>query len=537
MWEMIPLEDKEEYKKLILAFSSLTEMFTQKSLDDTEIPSPIINSKYQETVFQKALHANAEDIGNTSYDASLKIMHDGKEEKFLIGIKTFGIQSGDQKIAQFKSYHQHYLIDQFQQIEKSFIDNKGKTKSLLDKINFYNYLSIAKELSQIRNERIESSIQNLKGFKVEENDEIHSVYHVLMPSKKGDNPKIYVGETDYDKIDIDNIKVLGCTSVKNPSNFVFTDGKHTYKYTSADSQLYMKFNNSHIIVDEWDVVYAKDAYSIFSEIGDKVYSSKDTTSHKPKVKISESYSWSILNKSGNIEKFSGFNSFYGVGSKLSSDSRKKRCDNLYKKYITIVDKIILDKIYSELKSFLLKTATNNIEREIKVLQRDELMRSVKKTQNSELESDIVKLVYRPMNEMYIPIPNSKKFHKEHPNFFTGSIGKMVRNEETGVESFELSDDKENRKFNLVFEPSGDSIESFIAQDGGKAIESCEKQSYLGEWILRKVFQLEEYEPLSRFQLEQLGINGIRLYKLEGSNDIHIHFIWIDMEDLPDDYFE
>ena len=52
MWKDLLPEEKEEYKKLILAFSSLTEMFCQKSVDD-EILTPIINSKYQETIFKK----------------------------------------------------------------------------------------------------------------------------------------------------------------------------------------------------------------------------------------------------------------------------------------------------------------------------------------------------------------------------------------------------------------------------------------------------------------------------------------------------
>ena len=42
-------------------------------------------------------------------------------------------------------------------------------------------------------------------------------------------------------------------------------------------------------------------------------------------------------------------------------------------------------------------------------------------------------------------------------------------------------------FNLVFEPSGDVLPAFIAQDDGKAIESVEKQTILGEWILKGIF--------------------------------------------------
>ena len=66
MWKDLPENEKEEYKRMILAFASLTELFSQKNEENDEIPAPIINSKYQETIFQKAFHASAEDIGNTS---------------------------------------------------------------------------------------------------------------------------------------------------------------------------------------------------------------------------------------------------------------------------------------------------------------------------------------------------------------------------------------------------------------------------------------------------------------------------------------
>ncbi|WP_435301226.1 hypothetical protein, partial [Dubosiella newyorkensis] len=59
---------------------------------------------------------------------------------------------------------------------------------------------------------------------------------------------------------------------------------------------------------------------------------------------------------------------------------------------------------------------------------------------------------------------------------------------------------------------------------------------LGEWILRKVFQLKEYEVLTHERLDELGINGIRVQKYKGSNSIHLHFIWIDDDHLPDDYW-
>lgn len=104
MWSDLPEQKKEEYKRLILAFASLTGMFAQKSYDNDSNVSPIINSKFQETAFQKAFDAYAEDIGNTSYDVSLE----ENGEKYLVGIKTFGISSGDQKVAQFKAKHDEW---------------------------------------------------------------------------------------------------------------------------------------------------------------------------------------------------------------------------------------------------------------------------------------------------------------------------------------------------------------------------------------------------------------------------------------------
>lgn len=67
-----------------------------------------------------------------------------------------------------------------------------------------------------------------------------------------------------------------------------------------------------------------------------------------------------------------------------------------------------------------------------------------------------------------------------------------------------------RRFTLIFEPSGDKLDAFITQDFGKGIESWEKQAYLGEWILRKVFQLKEREPLTAKKLKDLEINAYRL---------------------------
>src|SRR5699024_7559936 len=100
MWYELPQKQKKLYKKLITNFASLSEAFAQKKENDEEKVTPIVNSKFQETVFQRAFDAVGEDISNSSYDASIKT---DEGNKYLVGIKAFGINSGDQKIAQFKA--------------------------------------------------------------------------------------------------------------------------------------------------------------------------------------------------------------------------------------------------------------------------------------------------------------------------------------------------------------------------------------------------------------------------------------------------
>ena len=497
MWNELPLNNKEEYKNQILAFASLTETFAQK-VDEGEMPAPIINSKYQETVFQKAFNAVIEDIGNSSYDASL-IVHGVTEEKYLIGIKTFGVKANLQKIAQFKKQQQDEWSDKIAQLKHNATGLT--TKEDVDNVNDSLYRELAVRISELRNARIESSIQQLKGFSVnvadlDINEHIHSVYHLLMPSEKNADPKIYVKEISYNKIDIANITIIGCTQPNRPENFEFEDGIHRYKYTPADSQLYMDFQNADTM-EVWDVIYVEDAYQVFADLGRKIYGNNTAT-------ITEEYIWPI-----EVHPFSGFNNFYGVGSKLSSDKRIQIVDNLRDKYDGIMLDDDYDSLISELREFFVR-AQNHDERMYKVQLRDEIMRLVKTTDNADFIKDVAKLLYRPVTEMYIPIPNSKKFHQLHPNFF-------------GID----------KHFTLIFEPSKSVMPAYITQDNGKAIESEQKQSYLGVWILRGIFQLQEYEPLTQQRLNELEINSMKLYKTSESDDVHLEFIYTNPDEMPD----
>jgi hypothetical protein len=533
MWIDLPQNQKDEYKRLILAFASLTGMFAQKAVDDDTEAAPIINSKYQETAFQRSFGAYAEDIGNTSYDVSLQ--HNG--EKYLVGIKTFGIASGDQKVAQFKAKHDEWakITDKIKH-NANGIDDKDEINNL----NHNLYLVLAKMIARIRNARIDSSYANIRGFIIETDDNhVHSVYHVLMPSSKTEEPKIFVGETSYDKIDIEHIDILGCTGKNNPTNFFFTDRKHIYKYTSADSQLHMNFTNRNIVCEEWDVRYAEDAHAIFGKIADIVYPRENEiavgsektdyvlpSENSNEPEIEETYCWTIWNKNGKTEMYSGFNSFFGTGSKMEKNQRKQRIERVYQEYKETVETEVLNEIKNRMTEFLLEPASSALEKAQKVRLREHIVRLAKESGEIDLRREVLKMLYRPMDEMYIPIPDSAQFHKDHPDFFGEGFGKTI----SGTSRLELP--KEKRRFNLVFEPSGDVLTAYITQDNGKAIESAEKQTYLGEWILRGVFQLEEYEPLTSQRLAELNINGLRFTRYKDSDDIHIEFIWIDETNPP-----
>lgn len=495
MWESLDNNAKAEYKKMILAFASLSEMFAQKESSDESNLIPIINSKYQETVFQKVFKASAEDISNTAYDASITL----QDKIFLVGIKTFGFSADSQKIAQFKACLGLWsnIISQIRANAENVAD-----KDIVNERNMDLYKDLANRIAQIRNDRIDSAVANIIGPR-ENGEQLQqeSIYHVLMPSNEGGNPYIHVGETLYKKIDINHIRNISCTSARNPMNFTFEDGIHKYKFTAADCQLYMNFENRSIVKDTWNVTYAEDAYSIFSRIADFVNENETPGVLRrfgiESAQIVESHSWKI-----NVEKSSGYNSFYGVGAKMGEEKRTQRIKAIISKY----------KVTGSLKNRLeLFCSLENGDEKFAL--RDEIVRSIKDPQ---ILADLKKLLYRPSSEIYIPIPNSISFHTSNPNFFAVGVGNNLNSKEL----------KDKSRFTMVFEPSKTEMECFITQSSGKAIQSCDKQSILGDWILRKVFRLKEYEPLTENRLSEIGINSIRLDKtIDGK--IHLSFIWLD----------
>jgi hypothetical protein len=98
---------------------------------------------------------------------------------------------------------------------------------------------------------------------------------------------------------------------------------------------------------------------------------------------------------------------------------------------------------------------------------------------------------RHLDEVYIPIP--AYIHKNFPGFFP--------DRDT---SFELK------------LPNGNKMQSKVCQDKRKALMSYSNKE-LGNWILRDILKLKEGELLTYPKLQTLGIDSVRIDKIDNVN--------------------
>lgn len=99
---------------------------------------------------------------------------------------------------------------------------------------------------------------------------------------------------------------------------------------------------------------------------------------------------------------------------------------------------------------------------------------------------------RHPNEAYIPIPSW--IHKAFKDFFPYN-----------------SDDFKSESFSVLL-PNQKELKMKVAQENGKALMSDPNKD-LGEWILREVLRLKEYEILTKNKLDLLGIDSVKLRKI------------------------
>lgn len=158
------------------------------------------------------------------------------------------------------------------------------------------------------------------------------------------------------------------------------------------------------MVDAWDVHYIEDPFSLFENL-------HLLTAEKEQSDILETVSWVITDKHGNVEENSGFNAFNG-GSKLSKKDRLPRILKIQDKFKTSLAPEELAFVTFSLEEILLKKWTSKEEKAQMKAIREDLINFVHKTGNGKLIKEIEQLVYRPVSEVYIPLPDSKNFHDE-----------------------------------------------------------------------------------------------------------------------------
>lgn len=226
VWEKYIEEQRKEYKQYLRMYSALSSLFNQKS---SETGAPYLDSKFQETIYAKSFNSEDVDIGNTPHD----IKSIFGNENVGIGIKTWlNSKPSYQKVMQLKRYKNE--IEPY--------NHKDKQDEL------------AYVISNIKNERLRTDYKRL-GLKDNAN-----IYHYVTRDKG----QLRISETSYPLVDIDHLEPIEMTN----SSFSFTDGLKEYKYTFADSQIWMRFGENlpdTYLLDTMDVKMLEDPFAFLKD--------------------------------------------------------------------------------------------------------------------------------------------------------------------------------------------------------------------------------------------------------------------------------
>ena len=203
-YELQPQIQRDNYKKMLSIVGSLTQLFSESDC-------PYLAYRAHENIFCK--YFEAENL------ARLDCSADAKKNRIGIGLKTWTGQD-DQKVAEFGK------------LRETFAGLTG--------------LDLVKKIAEYRNERIRVT-KNLNGI-----DDM--IYHVI----KRVPGAMQVLECAFDYIDIDHISLI--TNRGNVNNTYFTDGRHTYHFSTSKNTLYMIFEDMELL-DNFNVEIMDDPYT------------------------------------------------------------------------------------------------------------------------------------------------------------------------------------------------------------------------------------------------------------------------------------
>lgn len=355
-YENQPKSNQDNYKQMLSIIGNLTLLFSESNC-------PYLPYRAHENIFCKYFVAD----NLARFDCSA----DAKQNKIGIGLKTW-MGNDDQKVAEFGKLRETYQ------------DLKG--------------LALVKKVAEYRNERIRIT-KNMHDI-----DEM--IYHVV---KRIPNT-MQIIECAFDYIDIANISVIEGRG--NVNNTYFSDGNHTYHFSTSKNTLYMIFD-SYTILDEFEVEIMADPYSYLMNLANSSVEAKALI-HQSIPDFSNQLCLRLYSSNSKLGKFiaekSGLNQWNAGG-------------------------------------------------------RD-----------------------RNVNEIYIPYPSEDR--KRSIGFFPDR----------------------DTVFDLLM-PDGSIIPTKVCQADGKAIMS-NPNKILGEWLLRKVFELPERTLLTYEMLEKFGIDSVIFTKLD-----------------------
>lgn len=353
----LDIENNGQYIKLLSAVAKLSGLFSESA-------TPLVYYRAVENIFCKSFKAQDLSRSDTAFDARYKSIG--------IGIKTFICprNSKKEKVAEFNSVSR----------ELNGLNGKG----------------LALKLAEYRNERIDLANRTY--------DITSSLYHIVARR----DSELVLFETDYDKIDLNNINSI----VESDAGLQFEDGKNLYSFNYSKSTLYRKFTiperAHHVPID-----IIEDPYSILLEL----FENNDLKSDKSKLKKGNNYVVLPLYGIKRGQKFvfekSGLNQWNAGGRK------------------------------------------------------------------------------RSIGEVYIPIP--KEIHNQFPGFFP----------------------ERDKVFDLKI-PTGEKFKTKVCQDNSKALMTNPNKA-LSDWLLRKIFQLEEEEILTIDKMNKLGSDSVTIEKIDNSN--------------------
>lgn len=202
-YEKQPEKNRNEYKTMLAIAGQLSNLFSESA-------EPYLAYRAHENIFCKYFEAD----NLARYDCSA----DAKKDKVGIGLKTW-VGRNDQKVAEFGK------------LKKTYSDLKG--------------LELVKKIAEYRNERIRVT-KKMHGIN-------EMIYHVV----KRLPHEMEILECAFDDIDIDNIVLI--PNRGNDNNTYFTDGKHTYHFSSSKNTLYMIFDDLEQL-DSFEVKILEDPY-------------------------------------------------------------------------------------------------------------------------------------------------------------------------------------------------------------------------------------------------------------------------------------